>query len=99
MTKERFKELSHAVAVFVFESSAFSSESDAPIIEGKDGKYTIHHVLRGLDAKINVTNVFDGKKVSLIKTLPDDYLEFEIIGVIVVSYVIMGVAIVVRRRL
>ena len=54
--------------------------------------------LRGLDAKINVTNVFDGKKVSLIKTLPDDYLGFEIIGVIVVICVIMGVAIVVRRR-
>ena len=35
------------------------------------------------------------KKVPLIKTLPDDYLGFEIIGVIVV---IMGVAIVVRRR-
>ena len=54
--------------------------------------------LRGLDAKINVTNVFNGKKVSLIKTLPDDYLGFEIIGVIVVICVIMGVAIVVRRR-
>lgn len=35
------------------------------------------------------------KKVALFKTLPDDYLGFEIIGVIVV---IMGVAIVVRRR-
>ena len=34
----------HTVAVFG--NSAFSSESDAPIIEGKDGKYTIHHVLR-----------------------------------------------------
>lgn len=54
--------------------------------------------LRGLDAKINVTNVFNGKKVSLIKMLPDDYLGFEIIGVIVVICVIMGVAIVVRRR-
>lgn len=54
--------------------------------------------LRGLDAKINVTNVLDGKKVSLIKTLPDDYLGFEIIGVIVVSCVIMGVAMAVRRR-
>ena len=54
--------------------------------------------LRGLDAKINVTNVFDGKKVSLIKTLPDDYLGFEIIGVIVVICVIMGVAMVFRRR-
>lgn len=96
MTKERFRGLSHAV--FVFESSAFSSESDAPIIEGKDGKYTIHHVLRGLDAKINVTNVFNGKKVSLIKTLPDDYLGFEIIGIIVVICVIMGVAMAVRRK-
>lgn len=46
MTKERFKELSHAVAVFVFESSAFSSENDVPAVEGKDGKYTVHHVLR-----------------------------------------------------
>lgn len=55
--------------------------------------------LRGLDAnKINVTNVFNGKEVSLIKTLPDDYLEFEIIGIIVVICVIMGGAIVVRRR-
>ncbi|MEE0004048.1 MAG: hypothetical protein UE077_04545 [Ligilactobacillus ruminis] len=54
--------------------------------------------LRGLDAKINVTNVFNGKKVPLIKTLPDDYWGFEIIGVIVVICVIMGVAIVVRRR-
>ena len=54
--------------------------------------------LRSFDAKINVTNVFDGKKVSLIKTLPDDYLGFEILGVIVVSCVIMGVAMAVRRR-
>jgi len=54
--------------------------------------------LRGLDAKINVTNVFDGKKVSLIKTLPDDYLGFEIIGIIVVVCVIMGVAMAVRRK-
>lgn len=54
--------------------------------------------LRGLDAKINVTNVFDGKKVSLIKTLPDDYLGFEIIGIIVVVCVIMGVAMVFRRK-
>lgn len=54
--------------------------------------------LRGLDAKINVTNVFDGKKVSLIKTLPDDCLGFEIIGIIVVVCVIMGVAMAVRRR-
>ena len=54
--------------------------------------------LRGLDAKINVTNVFNGKKVPLIKTLPDDYLGFEIIGVIVVICVIMGVAMAVRRR-
>lgn len=46
MTKERFKELSHAVAVAVFESSAFSSENDVPAVEGKDGKYTVHHVLR-----------------------------------------------------
>lgn len=48
MTKEQFKELSHAVAVFVFvfESSAFSSENDVPAVEGKDGKYTVHHVLR-----------------------------------------------------
>lgn len=96
MTKEHFKGMPHAVAVFG--NSAFSSESDAPIIEGKDGKYTIHHVLRGLDAKINVTNVFNGKKVPLIEMLPDDYLGFEIIGVIVVICVIMGVAIVVRRR-
>lgn len=57
MTKERFKELSHAVAVFVFvfvfESSAFSSENDVPAVEGKDGKYTVHHVLhvaRGMRA-------------------------------------------------
>lgn len=54
--------------------------------------------LRGLDAKINVTNVFDGKKVSLIKTLPDDYSGFEIIGIIVVVCVIMGVAMVFRRK-
>lgn len=54
--------------------------------------------LCGLDAKINVTNVFNGKKVALFKTLPDDYLGFEIIGIIVVVCVIMGVAIVVRRR-
>ena len=54
--------------------------------------------LRGLDAKINVTNVFSGKKVPLIGMLSDDYLGFEIIGVIVVICVIMGVAIVVRRR-
>ena len=54
--------------------------------------------LRGLDAKINVTNVFNGKKVSLIKTLPDDYLGFEIIGIIVVICVIMGVAMAVRRK-
>lgn len=54
--------------------------------------------LHGLDAKINVTNVFSSKKVPLIKTLPDDYLGFEIIGAIVVICVIMGVAIVVRRR-
>ena len=42
------KGLSHtvAVAVFVFESSAFSSENDVPAVEGKDGKYTVHHVLR-----------------------------------------------------
>lgn len=40
--------------------------------------------LRGLDAKINVTNVFNGKKVALFKTLPGDYLGFEIIGGIVV---------------
>lgn len=55
MTKERFKELSHAVAVFVFESSAFSSENDVPAVEGKDGKYTVHHVLhvaRGMRAFI-----------------------------------------------
>lgn len=32
--------------------------------------------LRGLDAKINVTNVFNCKKVPLIKTFPDDYLGF-----------------------
>lgn len=38
------------------------------------------------------------KKVALFKTLPDDYLGFEIIGIIVVVCVIMGVAIVVRRR-
>ncbi|WP_195453639.1 hypothetical protein [Ligilactobacillus ruminis] len=57
MTKERFKELSHAVAVFVFvfvfESSVFSSENDVPAVEGKDGKYTVHHVLcaaRGIRA-------------------------------------------------
>ena len=54
--------------------------------------------LRGLDAKINVTNVFDGKKVSLLKTLPDDYLEFEILGGIVVVCMIMGVAMAVRRK-
>lgn len=54
--------------------------------------------LRGLDAKINVTNVFNGKKVPLIKALPDDYLGFEIIGIIVVVCVIMGVAMAVRRR-
>lgn len=54
--------------------------------------------LRGLDAKINVTNVFNSKKVPLIEMLPDDYLGFEIIGIIVVICVIMGVAIVVRRR-
>ena len=54
--------------------------------------------LRGLDAKINVINVFNGKKVSLIKTLPDDYLGFEIIGIIVVVCVIMGVAMVFRRK-
>lgn len=54
--------------------------------------------LRGLDAKINVTNVFNGKKVPLIKTLPCDYLEFEIIRVIVVICVIMGVAMVFRRK-
>lgn len=96
MTKEHFKGMLHTVAVFG--NSVFLSESDVPIIEGKDGKYTIHHVLRGLDAKINVTNVFDGKKVLLIKTLPDDYLEFEIIGVIVMICVIMGVAMAVRRR-
>ena len=51
-----------------------------------------------LDAKINVTNVFDGKKVSLLKTLPDDYLEFEILGGIVVVCMIMGVAMAVRRK-
>ncbi|MGO4924520.1 hypothetical protein ACTQ44_06200 [Ligilactobacillus ruminis] len=45
-----------------------------------------------------MTNVFNGKKVPLIKTLADDYLGFEIIGIIVVICVIMGVAIVVRRR-
>ena len=38
----------------------------------------------GLDAKIDVTNVFNGKKVLLIKTLPDGYFEFEIIRIIVV---------------
>ena len=54
--------------------------------------------LRGLDAKINVTNVFDGKKVPLIGMVPDDYLGFEILGGIVVICVIMGVAMVVRRR-
>lgn len=54
--------------------------------------------LRGPDAKINVTNIFNGKKVSLIKTLPDDYLGFEIIGIIVVVCVIMGVAMVFRRK-
>lgn len=43
MIKEHFKGMLHTVAVFG--NSAFSSESDAPIIEGKDGKYTIHHVL------------------------------------------------------
>ena len=48
--------------------------------------------LRGLDAKINVTNIFNGKKVSLIKTLPDDYLGFEIIGIIVVVCVIRDAA-------
>ena len=50
MIKGRFKGLSHtvavAVAVAVFESSAFSSENDVPAVEGKDGKYTVHHVLR-----------------------------------------------------
>ncbi|WP_155400512.1 hypothetical protein [Ligilactobacillus ruminis] len=45
-----------------------------------------------------MTNVFDGKKVFLIKTLPDDCLGFEIIGIIVVVCVIMGVAMAVRRR-
>lgn len=48
------KGLSHTVAVavfvfvfvFVFESSAFSNENDVPAVEGKDGKYTVHHVLR-----------------------------------------------------
>ena len=55
MTKGRFKGLSHTVAVFVFvfESSAFSSENDVPAVEGKDGKYTVHHVLhaaRGMRA-------------------------------------------------
>ena len=54
--------------------------------------------LRGLDAKINVTNVFNGKKVALFKTLPDDYLRFEILGGIVVVCVIMGVAMVFRRK-
>ena len=96
MTKEHFKGILHTVAVFG--NSAFSSENDVPAVEGKDGKYTVHHVLRGLDAKINVTNVFSGKKVPLIKTLSCDYLGFEIIGVFVVSCVIMGIAIVVRRR-
>ena len=46
MTKGRFRGMPHAVAVFVFESSAFSSENDVPAVEGKDGKYTVHHVLR-----------------------------------------------------
>ena len=45
-----------------------------------------------------MTNVFSGKKVPLIGMLSDDYLGFEIIGGIVVICVIMGVAIVVRRR-
>lgn len=45
-----------------------------------------------------MTNVFDGKKVPLIEMLPDDYLGFEIIGIIVVVCVIMGVAMAVRRR-
>lgn len=54
--------------------------------------------LRGLDAKINVTNVFNSKKVPLIKTLSCDYLGFEIIGIIVVSCVIMGIAMAVRRK-
>ncbi len=48
MTKGRSRGMPHAVAVFVFvfESSAFSSENDVPAVEGKDGKYTVHHVLR-----------------------------------------------------
>lgn len=54
--------------------------------------------LRGLDVKINVTNVFNSKKVPLIEMLPDDYLGFEIIGVIVAICVIMGVAMAVRRK-
>lgn len=45
-----------------------------------------------------MTNVFNGKKVPLIKALPDDYLGFEIIGIIVVICVIMGVAMAVRRK-